>query len=438
MFPLKTIRTMNLKRSNANVKEDSVLSIPIGGNNILSKMLGDISNEGTQYSSDFLSQLKKSIDYAKEEFKELDIKNEEYNIVNIDCFYNIEDKYYTSSSFNICSIFIPVKKIGLSNNNPYFQKNKNHFDTLDFRGYGINLYRIKDTKIYFSVISIPTNVNHGEAVSAFLVKKGYMSKILLKYKDHVKKNMKKAKKPILNDKMFNAIINNSIGLLKSKKELDKWNIKIKKGLLLTGPPGNGKTTMCKYIRDECSRMGYSYSIIENSELASCIQQNKSLSDLINGIDVAFFDDVDVDYFNRSSSQSSVACGLLTALDGMVDNKYSIRIFSTNEEVQELDPAFCRPGRIDHIYEFDIPSPKLRKKYFEFYNQELKDYINENNIDIIEDTESLSFADLEFIRTQMVIEYIQTGKWNYKVILEELIERKREIGSSSKERIGFGG
>ena len=427
-----------MKRSNANVKEDSVLSIPIGGNNILSKMLGDISNEGTQYSSDFLSQLKKSIDYAKEEFKELDIKNEEYNIVNIDCFYNIEDKYYTSSSFNICSIFIPVKKIGLSNNNPYFQKNKNHFDTLDFRGYGINLYRIKDTKIYFSVISIPTNVNHGEAVSAFLVKKGYMSKILLKYKDHVKKNMKKAKKPILNDKMFNAIINNSIGLLKSKKELDKWNIKIKKGLLLTGPPGNGKTTMCKYIRDECSRMGYSYSIIENSELASCIQQNKSLSDLINGIDVAFFDDVDVDYFNRSSSQSSVACGLLTALDGMVDNKYSIRIFSTNEEVQELDPAFCRPGRIDHIYEFDIPSPKLRKKYFEFYNQELKDYINENNIDIIEDTESLSFADLEFIRTQMVIEYIQTGKWNYKVILEELIERKREIGSSSKERIGFGG
>ena len=427
-----------MKRSNANVKEDSVLSIPIGGNNILSKMLGDISNEGTQYSSDFLSQLKKSIDYAKEEFKELDIKNEEYNIVNIDCFYNIEDKYYTSSSFNICSIFIPVKKIGLSNNNPYFQKNKNHFDTLDFRGYGINLYRIKDTKIYFSVISIPTNVNNGEAVSAFLVKKGYMSKILLKYKDHVKKNMKKAKKPILNDKMFNAIINNSIGLLKSKKELDKWNIKIKKGLLLTGPPGNGKTTMCKYIRDECSRMGYSYSIIENSELASCIQQNKSLSDLINGIDVAFFDDVDVDYFNRSSSQSSVACGLLTALDGMVDNKYSIRIFSTNEEVQELDPAFCRPGRIDHIYEFDIPSPKLRKKYFEFYNQELKDYINENNIDIIEDTESLSFADLEFIRTQMVIEYIQTGKWNYKVILEELIERKREIGSSSKERIGFGG
>jgi cell division protease FtsH len=402
---------------------------------MLDDFLKNSSQENEKYNNDFLLQLQTSINYAKENLKELDIKDK-YSVVSTDVLYDIDDKYYSLNKIHISSIFLPIKNIALSKDTSYLQKLKNHYDAITDKGYGINLYKLKETEIYFAIITIPTSIVNSESVSLFLCKKGYMFKILLKYKQYLKHNVKDPQKPILGEKMFNSIINNSIGLLKSKKELDKWNIKIKKGLLLTGPPGNGKTTMCKYIRDECTKMGYSYTVIENSELSACVAQNKSLSDLINGVDVSFFDDIDVDYFNRGSSQATIACSLLTALDGMVDNKYSIRIFSTNEEVQDLDPAFCRPGRIDHIFEFKLPSAKLRKQYFESFNIELKDYINNNNIKIIEDTDGLSFADLEFIRTQMIIEYIQSDKWNYQSILKDLVSRKEEVGSA-REKIGFG-
>jgi hypothetical protein len=55
--------------------------------------------------------------------------------------------------------------------------------------------------------------------------------------------------------------------------------------------------------------------------------------------VKFFDDIDVAYLDRKKGNGKMACSMLTAMDGMREDENLVRIFTTNEPVEELDPAF---------------------------------------------------------------------------------------------------
>ncbi len=61
--------------------------------------------------------------------------------------------------------------------------------------------------------------------------------------------------------------------------------------------------------------------------------------------------------------------LLNQLDGF-DNKKDIKVIMATNNIESLDPALIRPGRIDRKILFPIPDHKTRKKIFQIHTSKM--------------------------------------------------------------------
>jgi AAA+ superfamily predicted ATPase len=239
--------------------------------------------------------------------------------------------------------------------------------------------------------------------------------------------------PILPDGVLETVMQNTVDFLLKSKEIEKYGVKIKRGLVLDGPPGNGKTMLCRYIQKLCSQNGLNWGVITSADMDEA-HNDKNLTELFQKYTVSFFDDIDVAYMDRSKGNSKMACALLTAMDGMSDKGHLVRIFTTNEEVSELDPAFIRPGRIDKCITLEKPDADLRRKLVDnLWPEEIR-----NNIDVgllVKESNEFSFAEMESIRTLLVTnKTLGDGKWDLEKAFEEF--DSRNTNKNRKGKFGF--
>lgn len=241
--------------------------------------------------------------------------------------------------------------------------------------------------------------------------------------------------PVLADGLLEEITQNTVGFLLKAKEIEKFGVKIKRGLILDGPPGNGKTMVCRYIQKLCSQHNFNWGIVTSADIDNAYEY-KELNDLFRQYMVTFFDDIDVAYMDRKKGNGKMACSLLTAMDGMSDMGHLVRIFTTNEEVSELDSAFTRPGRIDKCITLTKPDADLRRRLVDnHWPEEIRKAIDVSTL--IARSEDFSFAELETIRTFLVTNrLLGDGKWDLDRAFAEYdsrrAEKKRKGGG-----IGFG-
>ena len=225
-----------------------------------------------------------------------------------------------------------------------------------------------------------------------------------------------------------------MGFLLKAKEISHYGVKIKRGLILDGPPGNGKTMLCRYIQRLCSHNNINYSIVTASDIDNAFK-DQALNDLFIQSTVTFFDDIDIEYMNRDKGNGKMACSLLTAMDGMSDSGHLVRIFTTNETVESLDKAFIRPGRIDKRITLELPDDNLRRTLIDkYWPKEITDNICVD--ELIKRTNRFSFAELESIRTLLVTNKILGNKgWDldyaFKKHNEQRNDRKSSLGFSAK-------
>ena len=239
--------------------------------------------------------------------------------------------------------------------------------------------------------------------------------------------------PVLKEGLLEELVRNTIGFLKRSRDIEKYGVKIKRGIILDGPPGNGKTMACKYIQKLCSQNDIRWGVVTSAEIDDAYKE-KQLDYLFNRFDVTFFDDIDVGYMDRGKGNGKMACSLLTAMDGMYEGSgHVIRIFTTNELVDELDAAFTRPGRIDKRITFEKPDADLRRKLvFDAWPQEIKENIDVDAL--VERSEGFSFAEVEAIRTFLVTEKILgSGRWDLELAFDEYESRSAE---RKKGGVGF--
>ncbi|KAH9948338.1 P-loop containing nucleoside triphosphate hydrolase protein [Amylocystis lapponica] len=211
---------------------------------------------------------------------------------------------------------------------------------------------------------------------------------------------------ILKDSFKSALKKDVYGFFSSEELYKNLSIPWKRGLIMFGPPGNGKTISLKAIMKDCDAFGYAPLYVRSfkswmgdegsmaavfskaREMAPCVIVLEDLDSLINDQNRSFF---------------------LNQLDGLEGNDGLLVIGSTNH-FDKLDPALSgRPSRFDRKYAFEDPDLEERALYAKFWQDKLqssKGISFPDNLvtDIAAATEKFSFAYLKeaFVSTLVLL------------------------------------
>lgn len=145
----------------------------------------------------------------------------------------------------------------------------------------------------------------------------------------------------------------------------------KRGLILSGPPGAGKTLHIKSFVKDCMEAGATIFFVTGSTDERLINFVYDTAAFYSP-SVVIFEDIDTIAMNRramfatnNSYAQSTLNALLHKLDG-ITQKNCITVATTNI-IDALDPALsCRPGRFDRHFKFSYPSKEERLAIMEFY------------------------------------------------------------------------
>jgi SpoVK/Ycf46/Vps4 family AAA+-type ATPase len=235
-----------------------------------------------------------------------------------------------------------------------------------------------------------------------------------------------------------------INPFKNEELYRAYNKKIGGGLLLYGPPGCGKTHIAKAIAHEIDGAFIPISLHEilNMYIGN---SEKNLHEMFqkarrNTPCVLFFDEVDALSFDRAKSSGPengvrIINQFLNELDGVEFSNDKILVIGATNLPWNIDPAFRRPGRFDHILFTPPPNAQARKTIFEIY---LAEKPTEENIDIqalVKKSSGFSGADIKHVINQVAMECFDEAIENdtiVKITEKMLLKALKKNTPSTKE------
>ncbi|KZT21605.1 P-loop containing nucleoside triphosphate hydrolase protein [Neolentinus lepideus HHB14362 ss-1] len=194
---------------------------------------------------------------------------------------------------------------------------------------------------------------------------------------------------VLDPGVKELLLNDAREFLESKEWYVDRGIPFRRGYLLYGAPGTGKTSIIHSLAGE---LGLDVYIISLSKAG---MDDGKLSELLSELPekcIAIMEDVDVAFHQsitrepgpsspaKTSSESTstfvtkgsppsssrlTLSGLLNALDGVGAQEGRI-LYATTNKYHALDPALCRPGRMDLHLEFKLASRLQAKELFKCF------------------------------------------------------------------------
>ena len=238
---------------------------------------------------------------------------------------------------------------------------------------------------------------------------------------------------------------NTVGFLAILKQYDSYGILPKRGVLLAGQPGTGKTLICKVIMAQSPGITClttnPYAFEGDPYIREYIAE---LYDLAQDLAPSIVFLEDIDQFAQSRAQHGYAKGatllsLLSALDGVEEHEGIVTVATTNC-LDTLDMAITeRPSRFDRVIELNRPTLKERTELVSRLCRRipLAEHIQAY---IADKTEKFTPAQLQEVIYTLVIMRNQkggvTGPTSFEFTTSEVDCAVRKIYGRRKDPLGF--
>ena len=212
-----------------------------------------------------------------------------------------------------------------------------------------------------------------------------------------------------------------------------YNLVYKRGIILWGPPGSGKTSVLQFImRDVVNRNGVVIRFTHPGIFLEGIRKFREIQPLTPIVILM----EDVDSILKEYSESDV----LNILDGVNQIEKVVFLATTNYPEKLGARIINRPSRFDKRFKIGHPSAESRFIYLEYIIGG-KEKVKELKIDLkkwVEDTEGFSIAHLKELFTAVIIlgddyqDAIETLTSMFEEKLDSTSERIRKVGFSSSK------
>ncbi len=197
-----------------------------------------------------------------------------------------------------------------------------------------------------------------------------------------------------------------VDFLKDPKAAAEKKIRPIKGIILEGPPGNGKTLFARALAEECK---VNFIATKGADFQSALMSMGAMKIKLlfskarrNRPCIVFIDEFDSIGERRNyagtgidKENNRIITTMLNEMDGFSPSSGILVIGATNS-YQSLDPALIRAGRFDLKYHIGNPDAETRRKLIRMYTagKQLSDELGEGRLsDMFKD---LSCAEIETI------------------------------------------
>jgi hypothetical protein len=306
---------------------------------------------------------------------------------------------------------------------------------------GGRLYDLKSVRFVVVHMGLDQNVHWAGADFFVVDRKDYrrLYKIALRCR---RDSEPAGNPPILPAEQMQLLWQNTIEFLDrpNLQRIKAYGGRARRGLLLTGPRGNGKTMACRWIWAACRRRRWDWRLVTPSLYRTARASGDAEEEIrtlfnLERRGVVFFDDTDIALRDRETgAETDDQAIFLTALDGITINEGIVYVFTTNCKLDLIDRAFKRPGRIDLVMHFEALDADLRRRLVQSWHADLQEQILLEKV--VAETEGFSFAEIEELKNLLIMHFVDSGLWSWDWAQKQFALNREELAARRRGQVGF--